>query len=179
VGAARLCTPAELAASVAWPPCDAANWRLSTPETLVLAALSLGIVYGAFAANVIFGALRAVPAGSLDAARAMGLRPRQVLWLVHLPQMWSYALPGLANVWLLLLKATALLSLLQIVDIVAWAQRLGAANYSSFAGLVHGDWRWGYFLALLALYLVATWLSGRAFAALARRARHGLPEAAP
>jgi polar amino acid transport system permease protein len=174
--ATQVCTPETLSLNAGqWPPCDAANWRLGTPEHLVLAGVSLGIVYGAFVANVIAGALRSVPAGQLEAARAYGMSRLEVLRRVHLRQMWVYALPGLSNVWLNLIKATSLLSLLQIMDIVAWAQRLGAANFSRSAGLVHDDWRWRYYLMLLVFYIVVTFVSEKAFAAIDTRIRRGMP----
>ncbi|RYE71471.1 MAG: ABC transporter permease subunit, partial [Hyphomicrobiales bacterium] len=116
-----VCPPGEVVAAGVWPPCPAANWYLGTFEYLLLASVSLGIVYGAFTANVISGALQAVPRGQLEAARAFGLSRMQVLWRVHIRQMWIYALPGLSNCWLLLIKATSLLSLLQITDIVRGA----------------------------------------------------------
>ena len=172
--ASQICTPETLTAAT-WPPCPAANWRLGTSEYLVLACVSLGLVYGAFTANVISGALRAVPAGQLEAARAYGLSRTQILWRIHVRQMWVYALPGLSNVWLLLIKATSLLSLLQIIDFVTWAQRLGAANYSQTAGLVHDDWRWRYYLVLLLFYIALTYFSEKAFAAIDRRVRRGMP----
>ena len=176
IWATQACTPEMIAAHPSpWPPCDAANWRLTTTEYLVLASVSLGIVYGAFTANVIAGALRSVPYGQLEAARAFGLSRAQVFRRIHLRQMWIYALPGLSNVWLLLIKATSLLSLLQIIDFVSWAQRLGAANFSRPAGLVHPDWRWQYYLALLVFYIVVTFISEKAFAAVTRRARRGMP----
>jgi polar amino acid transport system permease protein len=174
--AAQACTPQTLAANTGqWPPCDAANWHLSSVEYLLLASVSLGIVYGAFAANVIAGALRAVPAGQLEAARAFGLTRLEVLRRVHIRQMWVYALPGLANVWMNLVKATSLLSLLQIMDFVSWAQRLGASNFSTAAGLVHDDWRWRYYFVLLVFYVMLTFASEKGFAALTRRARRGMP----
>ena len=171
-----VCSPADIAANAGrWPPCPAANWRLDTPQALLLAAVSLGLVYGAFAGNVIAGALRAVPAGQLESARAFGLTPLQVLRRVHLRQMWVYALPGLANVWMSLLKATSLLSLLQIIDFVAWAQRLGTSNLVASAGLVHEDWRWRYYCVLLVFYLLLTFLSEKGFAAIGRRVARGMP----
>ena len=88
--------------------------------------------------------------------------------------MWVYALPGLSNVWMLLLKATSFLSLLQIADIVQWAGRLGAANYFPRVGLVHPDWRWKYYLVLFIFYIVMTMLSERFFAALQARASRGM-----
>ena len=74
-----------------------------------------------------------------------------------------YALPGLSNVWLLIVKATSLLSLLQIADIVLWADRLGAPNFLPAVGLVHGDWRWRYYLVLFVFYMILK--SREAFAA--------------
>lgn len=175
IWAQAACTPAELAdAAGRWPPCQAANWRLGTVEYLLLACVSLGIVYGAFAANVISGAMRAVPRGQLEAARAFGMSTSQVLWRIHIRQMWIYALPGLSNVWMLLIKATSLLSLLQIADIVLWAERLGAPNYVAAAGLVHPDWRWAYYGVLLVFYILVTFLSEKAFAALTRWAGKGM-----
>ncbi len=160
-----------------WPPCPEANWFLGTGEYLMLASVSLGIVYGAFTANVISGALNSVPRGQLEAARAFGMTRWQVLSRVHIRQMWVYALPGLSNCWLLLIKATSLLSLLQITDIVRGANLLGAPNFSRTAGVIHSDWRWGYYLVLVLFYILVTWLSERAFAAITRWASRGMPVA--
>lgn len=171
------CKPDELAAATTWPLCANAQWYLSTTEYMVLACVSLGLVYGAFAANVIYGALTAVPKGQLEAAHAFGFPSREVFWRFQVRQMWVYALPGLSNVWLLLLKATSLLSLLQITDIVSWADRLGAPNYSPVAGLVHGDWRWKYYLVLFIFYILLTWLSEKFFAYLQARAGRGMARA--
>jgi polar amino acid transport system permease protein len=180
IASLQVCTPEALALNAGqWPPCADANWRLVTWQSLLLASVSLGIVYGAFVGNVIAGALRAVPAGQLEAARAFGLSRLQVLRRIHVRQMWVYALPGLNNAWMTLIKATSLLSLLQITDFVSWAQRLGAPNYSTVAGLVHEDWRWRYYAVILILYLVATFLSERAFAAIGARMRRGMPAVAP
>jgi polar amino acid transport system permease protein len=173
--ASQVCTPDMLAAqAAAWPPCKEANWFLGTPEYLILASVSLGLVYGAFATNVIHGALRSVPKGQLEAARAYGMSASQVLWRVHIRQMWVYALPGLSNVWMLIIKATSLLSLLQIADIVLWADRLGAPNFLPSVGLVHDDWRWRYYLVLFVFYILVTMISERGFEAIMRRAGRGI-----
>jgi polar amino acid transport system permease protein len=172
----QVCTPQTLALNTGqWPPCDAANISFDKTQYLILACISLGIVYGAFVANVIAGALRAVPAGQLEAARAYGMTRMQVLRYIHIRQMWVYAMPGLSNVWMSLIKATSLLSLLQIMDFVTWAQRLGASNFSKAAGLVHDDWRWRYYLVLLGFYILVTYLSEKVFAVLNRRVRRGMP----
>lgn len=173
--AQAVCSPVELASQAGhWPPCDAANWYLDTFQYLMLACVSLGIVYGAFTANVIYGAMQAVPRGQLEAARAFGMSPSQVAWRIHIRQMWIYALPGLSNCWLLLIKSTSLLSLLQISDIVLWADRLGAPNFTRSAGLVHPDWRWYYYAVLLVFYILLTFVSEKAFAALTRWAGRGM-----
>jgi polar amino acid transport system permease protein len=169
------CTAAEIAANPGvWPPCPAANWYLGTWEYLALACVSLGIIYGAFAAAVIHGAMRAVPQGQLEAARAFGMSRRQVTWRIHIRQMWIYALPGLSNVWLILIKATSLLSLLQIADIVLWADRLGTPNFLTSVGLIHGDWRWRYYFVLFVFYILVTFASERGFRALTRWAGRGM-----
>lgn len=169
------CTAEELAANTtSWPPCEAAQWYLNGNDYLVLACVSLGLVYGAFAANVIHGAMVSVPKGQLEAAQAYGFTEKQVFWRFKVRQMWVYALPGLSNVWMLLLKATSLLSLLQIADIVLWADRLGAPNYLARAGLVHPDWRWKYYLALFVFYILMAMISERVFRALQNRASRGM-----
>ncbi len=168
------CGAEVLATATQWPPCEAAQWFLTTGDYLFMACVSLGIVYGAFAANVIHGAMQAVPKGQLEAASAYGFTPRQVFWRFKVRQMWVYALPGLSNVWILLLKATSFLSLLQIADIVLWAGRLGAANYIPRIGLVHPDWRWKYYLVLFIFYIVLTMLSERLFEVLQARASRGM-----
>lgn len=176
IRAQAVCSPAELAVG-RWPLCPDANLAFGTLEYLILAGVSLGIVYGAFAGNVISGAMNSVPRGQLEAARAFGLSPLQVLVRIHIRQMWAYALPGLSNVWMLLIKATSLLSLLQISDIVLWADRLGSPNFTRSAGLVHPDWRWGYYLVLLVFYILLTFLSEKLFMALQRWAGRGMATA--
>jgi polar amino acid transport system permease protein len=172
----QVCTPETLSLNPGqWPPCDAANLSFTKTQYLILACVSLGIVYGAFVANVIAGALRAVPTGQLEAARAYGMSRGQVLLHIHVRQMWVYALPGLSNTWQALVKATSLLSLLQIMDFVAWARLLGASNFSKAAGLVHDDWRWRYYIVLLVFYVIVTFLSEKVFNALSKRVRRGMP----
>lgn len=128
----------------------------------ILAVIAFAIVFGAFAANVIDGALKAVPKGQLEAGEAIGMTKRQIFTRIHAPQMWRYALPGLSNLWMILLKATPLLFLLGIEDVVYWARELGGAKTSRFA-YPHPDWRLGYFLALLLFYLFLTWISEKVF----------------
>ncbi len=168
------CTTEQLASATAWPPCEAAQWFLTTNDYLFMASLSLGIVYGAFAANVIYGAMQAVPKGQLEAASAYGFTNRQVFWRFKVRQMWVYALPGLSNVWMLLIKATSFLSLLQVTDIVYWAGLLGSANYFPRAGMVHPNWNFQYYFVLFLFYILITMLSEWIFTALQSRASRGM-----
>ena len=124
-----------------------------------LAVLTFAIVFGAFAANVLFGAMRAVPRAQLETAESYGMSPRQTFWRILVPQMWVYALPGLSNLWMVLIKSTPLLFLLGVEDIVYWARELGSAKTPRFTDYPHGDWRVWYFLALLVFYLAFTRVS--------------------
>ena len=92
-----------------------------------LALLAFGIVFGAFAGNVLAGAMAAVPKAQLETGESFGANQRQIFRRILLPQMWIYALPGLSNLWMILIKATPLF-LLGIEDIVYWARELGAQD---------------------------------------------------
>ncbi|TYB80973.1 ABC transporter permease [Maritimibacter fusiformis] len=143
-----------------------------------LAVLTFAIVFGAFAANVLYGAMRAVPRGQIETAEAYGMTQRQAFWRILVPQMWIFALPGLGNLWMILVKATPLLFLLGVEDIVYWARDLGGTKLARFSDYPHGDWRIWYFLALLVFYLLLTWVSEKALARLTRRLSHGQATAA-
>lgn len=138
-----------------------------------IAVLTFAIVFGAFAANVLFGAMRAVPRAQLETAEAYGMSPRQTFRRVLVPQMWVYALPGLGNLWMVLVKATPLLFLLGVEDIVYWARELGGSKTPRFTDYPHGDWRMWYFLALLVFYLALTAISERLITRAMQRLTHG------
>lgn len=138
-----------------------------------LAVVTFAIVFGAFTANTLHGALNAVPQSQLETARAFGMSERQTFWRVHMPQMWVYALPGLSNLWMILIKATPLLFLLGVKDIVYWAKELGSMKTQVYA-YAHPDWRVWYFGALLVFYLFLTWISQRAFDRIFARASRGM-----
>jgi len=137
---------------------DAPQWVHETYGFFV-AVLTFAIVFGAFAANVLYGAMRAVPRPQLETAEAYGMTRRQTFWRILVPQMWVYALPGLSNLWMVLIKATPLLFLLGVEDIVYWARELGGTANPRFTNYPHGDWRMWYFLVLLVFYLGFTKIS--------------------
>ncbi len=165
--------------------CAAAKMPLSTSPQWVhetygffLAVLTFAIVFGAFAANVLFGAMRAVPRAQMETAEAYGMSHRQAFWRIMVPQMWVYALPGLSNLWMVLIKATPLLFLLGVEDIVYWARELGGTKNARFTDYPHGDWRMWYFLALLVFYLAFTRVSEIVLDKIMKRLTHGQATAA-
>jgi len=111
--------------------------------------ITLGIIYGAFATEVFRGAFLAVPKGQIEAARAIGMNRILLFRRVLMPQAWRFALPGLGNVWLVLIKATSLMSVIQLAELLRNADVAARANHMPFTF---------YFLASL-FYLGITILS--------------------
>lgn len=137
-----------------------------------LAVFTFAIVFGAFAANVLYGAMNAVPKAQLETAEAYGLSHGQVFRRILVPQMWVYALPGLSNLWMILIKATPLLFLLGVKDIVYYARELGGSKTQAYE-YPHPDWRLWYFLGLMVFYLCFTKLSEIVLARLSARLNRG------
>lgn len=102
---------------------------------LVAGTCTIGFIYGAFSTEVFRGAFIAVDKGQVEAARSVGMGRVLCFRRVLLPQMWRFALPGLGNVWMVLIKATALISVIQLPelmrnsDIAARATRLPFTCY--------------------------------------------------
>lgn len=161
-----------LVCSAAKMPLNVADQWVHQAWGFTLAIISYAIVFGAFTANIFDGALKAVPESQLETARAYGMNRRQVFLRIHLPQMWRYAMPGLSNLWMLLVKATPLLFLLGVQDIVYWARELGGTKTGIYS-YPHGDWRLWYFSGLLIFYLVFTWGSEKVFTRLTDRVNRG------
>jgi His/Glu/Gln/Arg/opine family amino acid ABC transporter permease subunit len=97
--------------------------------------LTLGFIYGAFATEVLRGAFLAIPSGQIEAARAFGMSRALTLRRITLPQVWRFALPGLGNVWLLLIKATALISVVQLPELMRNADIAARATKMPFTFL--------------------------------------------
>lgn len=164
--------------------CPEAKIPLSSSPALVhdayaflLALIAFALVFGAFAGNTLYGAMAAVPRAQVETAEAYGMNRSQAFRRVILPQMWVYALPGLSNLWMILIKATPLLFLLGIKDIVYWARELGGSKTSVYA-YAHPDWRVWYFLGLLIFYLLLTAVSEYVFNRLQGRLATGQATAA-
>lgn len=123
----------------------------------------LGVVQGAYATEVLRGAILAVPAGQVEAARAMGMSPVLMARRVTLPLMLSLALPGLANLWLVATKDTALLAVVGFAELTQ-ATRQAASTTKAF---------FTFYAAAGVLYLAVSILSTLAFGWAERRARRG------
>ncbi len=138
------------------------GWRLEM-NAFVAGVLALSVVVAAYSSEVWVASLRAVPPGQAEAARALGLDPGQVFRLVQLPQLLRLALPGLGNIWTILIKDTSLISTLAVMDLLRAASE---ASRSTARPLL-------FYSAASALYLVFSVSSGFGQAYLERRANRG------
>lgn len=98
---------------------------------LVAAFLGLGLNYAAYESEIYRGALEAVPAGQLDAARTLGFSERQTLWLIRGPQAFRFALPPMTNDFVALLKDSSLVSVITVVELTKQTS-IFAANIGSW-----------------------------------------------
>jgi polar amino acid transport system permease protein len=90
-------------------------------NAFVAGMVALGVVFSSFASEVFLSAFRAIPRGQYEGGQAIGLSNWQTMRLVILPQLVRIALPGLSNLWLILLKDTALVSVIGLSDIIRQA----------------------------------------------------------
>lgn len=121
--------------------------------------LTIGFIYGAYMTETFRGAILAIPKGQAEAAWAFGMGRTQTFMRITAPQMVRYALPGFTNNWLVLIKATALVSLIGLQEMTYLAKQASAATRSPFA----------FFLFTAALFLVYTMVSLYALGKLNRR----------
>lgn len=84
----------------------------------IAGTVALGLVFGAFSGEVLRGAFQALHKGQVEAGMAIGMRPAQIFVRIKLPQVWRFALPGLGNLWINLLKDTALVSVIALDDLM-------------------------------------------------------------
>lgn len=84
----------------------------------VAGVVSLGLVFGAFSGEVLRGAFQALDKGQVEAGLAVGMSRFDVFRRVKLPQVWRFALPGLSNLWVNLIKDTALVSIISLNDLM-------------------------------------------------------------
>ncbi|MER8833968.1 ABC transporter permease subunit [Mesorhizobium sp. M0909] len=122
--------------------------------------LAIAIISGAYQAEVYRGAYLAIDQGQHDAACALGLNRLQRLRQVIFPQLLRYALPGLGNVWQLVLKDSSLISVIGLVELMRQAQIAAGSTREPFI----------FYIAAALLYLAIASVTGNAFYRLERKA---------
>ena len=111
-------------------------------DPMVAGIITLGFIYGAYFTETFRGAFMAVPKGHIEAATAFGFTGSQTFRRILFPAMMRYALPGIGNNWQVILKATALVSLLGLEDVVKATQLAGKSTWQPFyfaivAGIIY------------------------------------------
>jgi polar amino acid transport system permease protein len=129
--------------------------------------IALGMVFGAFAAEVLRGSFQSLDMGQIEAAMAIGMTPRQIFFRVKVPQIWRFALPGLGNLWINLLKDTALVSVIALDDLMRMTKV--AAGYTKLP--------FDFYLAACLIYWALCLISEFVLARMERRANRGVRRA--
>lgn len=136
---------------------------ISAPR-FAAAVAGLALIFAAYASETLRGAFLAVPAGQMEAATASGFTGRAAFFRIRLPQMWRFAIPGLGNLWMVLVKDTSLAAVIALDELL---RRAKIAGESSGEPLV-------FFLAAGALYLALTGVSDIIRVRAERRAHRGV-----
>jgi len=128
----------------------------------------LGVVQGAYSTEVLRGAILAIPQGQIEAARAYGMSPGLILRRITLPAMLPFAIPGLANLWLIATKDTALLAIVGVNELTQVTRTAAGATKAYFT----------FFTAAGAIYLAITLCSNTIIGRVERWSRRGMPSVA-
>ncbi|MFT5046320.1 MAG: polar amino acid transport system permease protein [Porticoccaceae bacterium] len=145
---------------------DMMGYRPIDISGLVAGIAVLGIVQGAYATEVIRGAMLAVPRGQIEAAAAFGMSRWKILRRITLPAMLPFALPGMSNLWLIVTKDTALLAVVGFSELALITRQAAGSTRAYFM----------FFFAAALLYLFVTLISNQIFRTLEKRSRRGQPE---
>ena len=129
---------------------------------------ALGLIFGAYAGEVFRGAFQAVPTGQIEAGLACGMTRMQIFFRIRMPQMWRYAIPGLGNLWMVLLKDTSLVSVIALDETLRWSKVAAERTGLPFSA----------YLFAAAIYLTLTIFSDAARARLELWANRGVRRAA-
>ena len=121
---------------------DLLGWDQIDINPFVAGVAVLGFIYGAYFTETFRGAFLAVPRGQLEAGAAYGMTGWQVFSRIMFPQMMRFALPGIGNNWQVMVKATALVSIIGLADIVKASQDAGKGTlrfffFTLFAGAIY------------------------------------------
>lgn len=130
----------------------------------VAGVITIGFIFGAYLTEAFRGAFLAVPPGQREAGLAYGMSPRQVAWRITFPQMFRHALPGLSNNWLVLIKSTAIVSVIGLHDLMNRGAQAAGATREPFV----------FYLTVALIYLVFTSVSEVVFGQLQKRLSVGV-----
>ena len=111
--------------------------------------IALSLLYAAYGSQTLRGALKAVPHGQRESGQALGLSKSAIFFRLIMPQMWRHALPGLGNQWLVLLKDTALVSLISVNDLMQQTKSIATRTQEPFT----------WFMIAALIYLAITLIS--------------------
>ena len=142
---------------------ESAGYEAMAINGFAAAVLVLGFVQGAYSTEVLRAAMQAIPAGQIEAAKAYGMSPWLIFRRITLPAMLPFAIPGLANLWLIVTKDTALIAVVGYTEL-ALATRQAAGNTKLY---------FTFFIAAGVIYLIISLVSQKGFALLERRVRRG------
>ncbi|MFC7406237.1 ectoine/hydroxyectoine ABC transporter permease subunit EhuC [Georgenia alba] len=129
-------------------------------DALFCGVLALGLNYGAYASEVVRGAINSVPKGQWEAATALSLRPTHRLRRIIWPQAWAIMIPSLSNLFVMLLKGTAVAYIILMHDLTWESNQLRQATGNTFFS--YGVGMVVYFVIALAIVLLANLLERRA-----------------
>ncbi|MCK0138647.1 ABC transporter permease [Aliiroseovarius sp. F47248L] len=129
--------------------------------------VALGMVFGAFAGEVLRGAFNSLDVGQTEAGRAIGMTDAQIFRRIQLPQLWRFALPGLGNLWINMLKDTALVSVIALSDLMRMTKVAVGVTKQPFT----------FYLAACLIYWAMCVLSEIVLAHMERRANRGIRRA--
>ena len=111
---------------------DMLGWPGLVIDPFTAGVMTMGFIYGASFTETFRGALIAIPPGQIEAARAMGLKKPRIFTRIIFPQMLTTALPGISNNWLVLLKSTALVSVIGLQELVTYGGQAASATRQPF-----------------------------------------------
>ena len=138
---------------------DAMGWGYVDISPFVAGVSTIGFIFGAYMGETFRGAILAVPRGEIEAGYAFGMTPARVFLRITFPAMVRHALPGFGNNWLVLMKTTALVSVIGLHDMVFNAGQAGGATRQPFS----------FYLLVAMLFLLLTALSNTGIRYLDRR----------
>ncbi|MCC5881149.1 MAG: ABC transporter permease [Halomonas sp.] len=111
------------------------DWYINL-NAFAAGVLTIGFIFGAYMGETFRGAFMAVEHGQIEAGKAYGMSPLLVFYRIRFPQMMRHALPGISNNWMVLLKTTALVSVIGLSDMVRVAAEASRATHEPFTFLI-------------------------------------------